>query len=155
MKKIIILFTTILLTCFFCFPAYANSSSSKIVIETFDDGSYIESITEELPCISTLSTTSKKKGQKTYLYKNNSGKTLWSVTVIGTFTYNGTSAKCTSSSVSTTCPNTNWKISSKSASKSGATASATASAKQYQNHLYLKTITKTVKLTCSKTGKFS
>ncbi len=154
MKKIIILFVTALFTLVVHYPVFASTSTSEIV-ETYDDGCYLESVTIDLSFISTFSNTSQKKGEKTIYYKNSSGKTLWSVTVHGTFSYNGTSAKCTSSSVSVTCPSSNWKISKKSSSKSGATATATASAKQYQNNSYLRTITKTVKLTCSKTGKFS
>ncbi len=150
-KKIIFAILSMFYTIIFSTSVFATDLQS---VQTSEDGFIVETIIEDESDPSFFSTSTVKK-KKTTTYKNSSGSILWSVTVHGTFTYNGSSAKCISSSVSTTCPNTNWKISSKSASKSGATASATASAKQYQNHLYLKTITKTVKLTCSKTGKFS
>lgn len=96
-----------------------------------------------------------KIAKKTTTYKNPSGSVLWAVTVTGTFTYNGKSASCTESYVSTAVKNTNWKISGSSASKNGNTASATATGNNYINGLLIKSITKTVKLTCSVNGKLS
>lgn len=48
-----------------------------------------------------------------------------------------------------------WKITSSSSGKSKNTASATATAKHYYNNSVVDTVTRTVKLTCSSTGKFS
>lgn len=71
----------------------------------------------------------EKSGRKTNTYKSSSGKIIWSVTVKGSFTFNGKTSSCTSSSVTTSCPGAGWKITSSSANKSGATASASATAK--------------------------
>lgn len=147
---------TVILLLNFCLPVMANSTSEIEVVEVFDDGSYIESsITDENTLIELFSSNRTKSGDKTYTYKSKSGKVSWSITVRGTFTYNGISAKCTASSVSTTCPSSNWKMSDKDASKSGATAKATASFKYYTDDKYVKTVNKIVKLTCSKSGKLS
>ena len=102
-----------------------------------------------------LSSSSTKTASKTSTYKNNSGKTLWSVTVTGSFTYNGSTSKCIRSTVSTTCPDRNWKIIKSFANKTDSTASATVSTAQYLNGIHMRTINRTIKLTCSKTGKLS
>lgn len=73
----------------------------------------------------------------------------------GTFTYGSGISKCTSSSVSAKSSADGWKIVNSSASKSKNTASATATAKHYYNNSVVDTVTRTVKLTCSSTGKFS
>ena len=57
--------------------------------------------------------------KKTATYKGSDGTALWSVTVTGTFNYNGTTSSCTSSSIETKSYVSNWKLSNKKASKSG------------------------------------
>lgn len=66
-------------------------------------------------------------------------------------------SSCTSSSIETKSYVSNWKLSNKKASKSGATTSASATAKLYHSNgtTVLRSINKTVKLTCDKNGKFS
>ena len=93
---------------------------------------------------------STRSGQKTKSYKNSSGAVLWSVTVYGTFSYNGSSATCTSATRSTTCPGSGWSIVSSSASKSGNTATAIATAR-YNNIDYTRSVT----LKCSTNGTLS
>ena len=126
----------------------ASTSQTNTVVETFSDGSYIESSISFPSTSKALSSSSTKTASKTSTYKNNSGKTLWSVTVTGSFTYNG-------STVSTTCPDRNWKIIKSFANKTDSTASATVSTAQYLNGIHMRTINRTIKLTCSKTGKLS
>ena len=63
------------------------------------------------------------------------------------------SSKCIKSEISTTCPASNWKLSEKKAYISGASAKATASFKQYKKDVYLQTITRTVTISCNKSGK--
>lgn len=155
MKHLKIFFLTFLCILFYSVPIMAKDTSNTVTIETFEDGSYMESTIEESPDLLPFSTSSTKSGRKTSTYKSSSGKTIWSVTVTGTFTYNGSSAKCTKATVSTTCPNNNWKITKTSAAKSNAAASATATAKKYQDGSYIQSLTRTVKLTCSKSGKLS
>lgn len=154
MKKIILCFILI----FFILPAinikHVNAiECSDTIIEFDDNNCYYETMLETYSSKARSSTI--RSGKKTTSYKNSSGEILWSVSVTGTFTYNGNSATCTSSSVSTTCPNSSWKITSKSANKSGATAKATATAKRYNNGSVIETKTKTVTLTCSATGTLS
>ena len=125
-----------------------NAEELNTEIEYFEDGSYlVTTITED-----TMTRASgTKTGTKTANYYSN-GKVMWSVAVTGTFTYTSTSAKCTKSSVSTTCPGSTWKISSKSASKSNNIATAKATAKQYQSGVCIFTKTVTVSLGCGANG---
>ena len=133
----------------------ASSNTYPAEYEYFDDGSYIVTTITESSSILTRASGSKT-ASKTAKYYSSSGSALWSVTVTGTFSYTGSSATCTNSSVSASSSSSVWKISSKSASKSGSTAKATATAVKYNsNGKILQTATKTVTLTCSKTGKLS
>ena len=127
----------------------ASTSQTNTVVETFSDGSYIESSISFPSTSKALSSSSTKTASKTSTYKNNSGKTLWSVTVTGS------TSKCIRSTVSTTCPDRNWKIIKSFANKTDSTASATVSTAQYLNGIHMRTINRTIKLTCSKTGKLS
>lgn len=96
-----------------------------------------------------------KSASKVGKYRDSNGTVLWSVTVTGTFTYNGSTSKCTASKVSASSNNSNWRIASKNSSRSGNTASATATAKRYNGSNVVQTATKTVKLSCSKNGSLS
>ena len=131
-------------------PAQSNTYPAEY--EYFDDGSYIVTTITEEPAVSFARAAGTKTASKTATYKSSSGASLWSVTVTGTFSYNGSSAKCTSSSVSANSYSSLWKINSKSASKSGASASATATAKYYDSSTY-KSLS--VTLTCKANGVLS
>lgn len=96
-----------------------------------------------------------KSASKVGKYRDSNGTVLWSVTVTGTFTYNGSTSKCTASKVSASSNNSNWRIASKNSSRSSNTASATATANLYKGSKIIKTATKTVTLSCSKTGSLS
>lgn len=141
MKKIL-LSLSLCFTFLFCdIPhVHAEEFYYKEVIEVIDEAS--------------SRATSTKTAKKTGYYANGS-TILWSVTVTGTFTYNGSTSRCTNSSVTASSNDSRWKIVSKSSSKSGSTAKATATAKCYLNSLVIDTKTQTVSLTCSPTGKLS
>ena len=98
---------------------------------------------------------SAKEGSKTVYCKDSSGKTLWTVTVNGRFTYNGSTSSCTAATISTSVKDANWKITNKSSSKTGNTAKATATAICYLNGNPINSQTKTVTLKCNANGKLS
>ena len=141
------------------FLAFSHSILNASAFETnptrieLENGYYLETV---ITTNHTQVRSSIRSGTKTATYKDINGKALWSITVNGKFTYNGKSATCTSSTYSKANYSTSWKLSNAKASKNGATASASIRAKQYhQNGSILKTIDKTVKLTCSPTGSLS
>lgn len=137
---------------FSSFSSYAYDNVSTTEIEYLDDGTYFEITIEEIPSIAKAST---KTGKKTATKKASDGTVLWTVTVTGTFSYDGKTAKCTKATDSVTSPGPYWSIASSSASKSGATAKATATAKKTVNGKVTQKVTKTVELTCSPSGKLS
>lgn len=134
--------------------ALESLSNSYTYIEYLEDGAYIETtITQNYTSIYTR-TTNTTSGSKKVSYINNN-IVLWSVTVSGKFSYTGSSAVCTSASVSTTCSSGDWKVSNKSSNKSKNTAIAKATGKKYFLGLCIQTVDRTVKLTCSSSGKLS
>lgn len=120
-------------------------------IEYLDDGSYLETTITE----SNALTRATKTGSKTTKYYNDAKVAQWYVKVTGTYTYNNSSATCTSSSVTADSYKSIWKIASKSASKNANKATAKATANQYYDGTLVNTKTTSVTLTCSATGKLS
>lgn len=146
MKKLFI--NILILEILLCNISSTFASKKQTYIEYISDDIYVEYIIEESPLTKTTYT---KSGKKTANVKN--GNTLlWSVTVHGTFEYTGSTSICTKSTVSTTCPDTRWKISSQSASKSGATATGKATGKRYNNGVAVETYTQSVFLVCGSDG---
>ena len=148
MKKITIIILSFLLIFYSNTFVFASNTNEIHTLEVFEDGSYIEELIDCSP-------TSTKYGHKTATYKSSSGNTIWTITVSGIFTYNGKSSKCTKSSVTTTCVNSNWKITNKSSKKVDSTATASATATKYTNKVAVQTIKRSVSLSCSKSGKLS
>lgn len=155
MKKIIYALCLILTLSLYPQTALAANSETASDIEFLNDGCYIITTIEDVnegTDIIPRSTTTKSKTVK---YYNANDEVMWYVKVTGTFTYGNGTSKCTSSSVTAASYASNWKITSKSASKSENTAIAKATAKQYFDGTVIKTINRTVKLSCSPTGVFS
>lgn len=149
---IITLVLTLILGAIFCLPANAAQTVEKTetTIQYLDNGDYIETV---ITYYETNSRVATKSGSKTSTY-NSGGEDKWSVTVNGTFTYNGTTSSCTSSSRSTSVYASNWSIKSSTASKSGNCASATATA-THKILLVSSDYTLTVNLYCSPYGILS
>ena len=154
MKKVLLILLTLTILCctMFCVPVSAASLSeaSKTTIEYLDNGDYIETIIkwEE------SDTRTTKSGSKTANYKNSNGDVLWYIKVTGTFTYNGTTSSCTSSSHSAVANSSSWSIKSASSSKSGNTATARATA-TFKVGSTSQDYTRSVSLSCSANGTLS
>lgn len=144
------LLLTLLCCTIFSFPANAIKMTETSV-ELLENGDYIETI---ITYYDTNTRAATKSGSKTSNYKNSSDETMWSVTVYGSFTYNGTTSSCTSVSRSTSAPGSNWSIKSSSCTKSGNCASATATA-TYKGVFTSEDYTMTVNLYCSPYGILS
>lgn len=156
MKKI--LYTTVIF--FFCF------TFTNIKIDAQDDfGSQIIStekvylgngIYKETIIVKTKESTNRSNsnvgGYKTIKYKSGNNVN-WSLTVHGTFSYNGSSSTCLSASSSVENFNSSeWTITKHYASRNGASATAYVTAQQRFLGLVIKTINDDVTLSCSKTG---
>lgn len=133
----------------------ANDSILSSQKEYLENGDYFEITTIEHDINDFFSTSKTITASRTAKYVTSSGTVCWSVTVTGTFSYNGSTSKCTASKVSASSNNSNWRIASKNSSHSGNTASATATAKLYKGSGVVQTVTRTVKLSCSKNGVLS
>lgn len=131
-------------------PAAANSRTE---ITYFEDGSYcITVLTEEVPYVSTLATNQTKTGTRTTYMYSASNEQLFSLTVRGTFTYNGTSARATNATYSYTVDHGAWGFDNGSANWSGTTATATA---KFNYLLFIQSKTVSVSISCSPTGVLS
>lgn len=152
MKKIFLSFLVLTTICLSQIHFSNAISTLTYITQTFDDGSYIEETISEVSSI-TKTTTTKTK---TLTYKSETGVARWSLSVTGTFSYNGSIATCTNSKVSTKNYSTTWRLSNAKASKNGNQAIASITAKQYtSNGTLSRTINKSVKLTCSPNGVIS
>lgn len=156
MKKITLALTLILVALVGTnIPANALEVP-RVEIEYLENGDYIETIITDFSTENLVSTfaTNTKTGTKTKSYKNSAGTVLWTVTVKGTFSYNGSTAVCTSCSHSTTSPASSWTIKSSSHSKSGNTATAKATA-THTTDAGTTDLTRSVSLQCSAYGVLS
>lgn len=152
MKKAISLFSTIsILLVMLPTVAFANEkNTTDSYIDYFEDGSYI--VTEiETSTISTFSTSSTSKTKTSTYYDDNDNK-LWTICLAATFSYTGSSATCTKATTSYSIYNSYWKVTKGTASRSGRTATGDFTVKKYVLGVPVKTINKTLTLTCSNTG---
>ena len=156
MKKVLIILVSLTFLLSIKVDAFANNleSSKQVEVEKLDNGDYIETFMEsEDSKLITMSAAKTITKTKTAQYKNSSGEVLWSVSIKGTFTYDGKTSKCTSCSHSTTAPSKYWSIKSCTSTKSGNKATATVVA--LQKGIATNTVTKTITISCSPKGVVS
>ena len=165
MKKFILslLFALIVIPTF-TYSVNANELSNpsnnvtivSIVENELDNGFSEEIIIKEYSIEDSSRSISKSKsGSKTVNVKDANNNTLWSLTVYGNFLYDGYTSSCTSSSISTSVNNSNWKITNAYASKTSNSALGYATGKQYTLGVVINTIEKSISLTCNKNGTLS
>ena len=160
-KRIVYTSVVFALLFAFVFPVSAAEKDSGVpslsyIEEVFEDGSYFQVTIMETSSDAVSRATNTKTGSKVYNYVDSNHKSLWTITVKGSFTYNGSTSKCTNSSVSVKSYVSNWTVSGAKAWKSGSTAYASAQGKM-KNVLgqTTRTVNKQVSLTCSPSGKLS
>lgn len=102
-------------------PLPARAAQTQEVI-CFEDGSYIV----VGPIESSTRASGSRTASKPYTYYDSDGVAKWKATLTGSFTYNGSSATCTSASMDVSIYNSSWYTYSKNASKSGNTANGSA-----------------------------
>lgn len=101
-------------------PVHGQAVEQEVNVIHFDDGSYIVETID----IAQSRASGTKTGTKSQTYYGSAGDSEWKAVLTGTFTYTGSSATCTSSSVDVTIYDSAWYVISKSASKSGNSANA-------------------------------
>ena len=146
-------FISILLFVIVLLPVNANAASAEKVSEIIylDNGCYITIETTEF----TERASTTKRGNRAYIYRDNSGSELWRATLYGTWTYTGTSATCTAVSCSTSITDTDWYEVSKTTSKSGATAYGTVTMGKKFLGITTNKETLNMSLTCDANGNLS
>lgn len=128
----------------------ASPANTTITREYLPDGSYYETVLETTQVRSTIN-----NARKTSTYKSSSGQALWYVTVTANFSFNGSTSRCTSASVTAGSYHSVYKISSKSSGRNGNTGWASAIADVYSNGNYVSSMTRTVNISCDKNGNVS
>lgn len=94
-------------------PVAVGAEENNVHVIYFEDGSYMT--VEVLPW--KMQASGSTSGGKRYTYYDLDGVSQWRADLTGTFSYNGSSATCTSSSVDVTIINSGWYVISKKASK--------------------------------------
>lgn len=133
-------------------PAVVFASDvHETVVVCYDDGSYMtEAISEQGTRAS-----GSKTGTKTRNYYNSNNELMWKVVLTGKFTYTGSSATCTSSSISATVYNSEWYTVSKSSSKTSNKAKGTAVMGQKILGVTVDKVQADLTLTCDANGNLS
>lgn len=155
MKKFLCLLTSVILSYSLTFSCFAYTSDTpKTISNEYTQNGYVYEITTTEYNHSFYKDQTKTVS-RTATYKTPAGNPLWSMTLVATFKYNGVSSSCTSSKVETKIYHSAWKITNKTSSHSKNTATAKVTAKLYNGNTAIQTKTKTLTLTCSKTGVIS
>lgn len=153
LKKLTVIFLSLALS----FLTISNGQTAAAATTQNEDGCYWETVIQDaplLPIAITASATKTITKTKTSYYKNSNGAVLWSVAVTGTFSYNGSTSKCTGCSHKAAAPGASWSIKSSSSSRSGNSATANAIATHY-NGTISKDYSRSVTIKCSKDGIIS
>ena len=146
MKRVV----SVLMLVFFLFSALPMAGAAEAVSEErieLGDGYYLIAETFQSGARASKSVS----GSKPYTCYDSAGTALWKVTLYGTFTYTGSRATCTASSISTTIYDSSWSTGSKSASKSGNKATGSATMKKST----VKSVPVSLSLSCSASGSLS
>ena len=123
-------------------------NDAVVDITYYDDGSYVITTINYAAARSSSTIT----GSKT----SSDGIKAFSLTVYGTFSYDGTSqAVCTNASYSHDIYKNDWSLKSASATKSGNTATATGTFIRKELGITVDTKTRTVNLSCDRNGNLS
>lgn len=149
MKRIVALFFAVLFS-FMIVPMGSASAETEEVVY-FEDGSY---------CVTTITysgerATNKRTGSKVKAYYDSESTKLFSLTVHGSFNYDGSTVTCIDASYTYEIYDSAWSLKSATASKSGATATASGTFVKKVLGITVNTITLTPTLTCDKDGNLS
>ena len=173
MKKILSIFIAFIITFIpFCFTSGAEEAVENSQTEYFEDGSYItlgttSAIENEITSIFTKILEFFRKliefftGNKTISktkyarYYDKNGNLLWAVFLEAEFSYNGKTSLCKNAKSYYEAYDSDWEIISSEFSTDSNTATADFTVQQTKLGVKLKTVNKTLTLTCDKNGNIS
>ena len=116
-------------------------------------GKFLKTVIEFIKKIIALMKTNKTVKETKYVsYYSSTGKLLWTATLTAEFTYNGKTSVCDSVKTGYMIYDSDWKVISEGCEKSGNTATGHFTVRQYKLAVPLKTIEKSVTITCDKDG---
>ena len=144
MKKLITLLLAATCMLSLTVPAMAHGAEDRMI--HYDDGSYLVISTMEMPETRAGNTTT---GNTKATYYNPSHVLQWTVTLYGSFTYNGSSSNVTISG------SDGWSCTSKSADSSGSSAVGSATLIWTLNGSQILTREVSLRLTCDRNGNLS
>ncbi len=156
MRRLIFVLFVIIFTISCSICCVNALDQDQMYTEIYEDGSYDVITTSSLYTISELRNAKGTKSEtKTNEHHNADGSLAWKASITASFTYNGTTSSCTSVSKSTTIYKSSWKCTASSCSKSGAMATGSFTFKYYVLGIPVKTVNKTLTLTCDKNGNIT
>lgn len=133
------------------FPVVGSASVQEQTTIYYADGSYMTVEVDVCKTRASGNVTSSKK----YTYYDDNNVSQWKAVLSGTFTYTGSSATCTASSVDVTIYDSAWYVSSKYASKSGNTAEASVTMGHKVAGITITKVPVDLTLTCDANGNLS
>lgn len=151
MKKFLALFLSIVLVVSMTGMVCAAEVIQSEEIIYFEDGSYLITTTVQSAARTTNTTTGFTR--KTYVDAD--GNTDWRAVLTGTYTYNGTTATCTESTIEVYIYDNAYRTLSKEAGKSGASATGSFTIGWSVLGIIVDQDTYSMTLTCSPTGTLS
>lgn len=148
MKRVVSTALTVILI--FCIlPLSVFATENEIIY--LDDGSYI---IVEMICYNTRASGSIS-GAKQYTHYSNGGESNWKAVLNGSFTYTGSGATCTSSSMDVTIYDSSWYTISKNAGKSGNKAIGSATIGEKALGVTVTRVPVSLTLSCDANGNLS
>lgn len=154
MKHRFLFFMTALImslsTLFLPMQAAADDFSTTEIVK-FEDGSYLEIITEQID----MRTSYTKSGSKTYNFRNKNNEIEWKAVHSASFTYTGSSATCTSASCTVTTYSNDWYVVSKSTTRSGNTSTTQLTMGEKVLGVTISKPSYTITLSCDANGNLS
>ena len=144
-------------TALLLFPSATHANSFTVIEEKTEhlhDGSYYVSriYTEKRNYRLYSPAKRTQHGHKTVTFYSPDKTREWSLTTHGTFTYNGSSASCTSCTATKTIYNPSWKVSIISVKAAGNRATSTARGKYYRKNMPVQSKIRSASLRCSANG---
>lgn len=148
MKRIVCsVLAAVLMLCMI--PMQGKAAEAEIVMLENGDYMMIETVRFGMRASGTVT------GNKTYTYYDSNDDAQWKAVLTGKFTYTGSGATCTSSSVSTTIYDSSWTVISKSATKSGNKAKASVKMGDKVEGTITTTVPVSLTLSCDANGNLS